>query len=146
MDPALIALVLSVRVASPVAESEPVSTVGRRALLRLPPPATPGLGSFEITDHLGCRVLDDRFGIGEDPLDIIRCCVGFALDGRTREWLGDKSSVDHGQLKVRAPIGASPRLLRRQAERAEPSNLTVIVGTTLEMAAVLTHRHVPSLP
>ena len=132
-------------VRSPIAEPEPVSVVGRETLPALPPPPASGLGVFEVADHLGFRVLDDRLGVGEDPLDIIGRRVGFVFHRRAIERRCDERPVDHRQLEVRAVLGAPPGLLRREAEHAVPSDFTVVVGASLEMAAVLADRHVPSI-
>lgn len=90
--------------ASPITELEPVSVVGRTTLRALPPPPSLGPGTCEVADHIGFRVLNDCFGVGEDSFDIIWHRVGFIFHRWAREGPGDERPVNHRQFEKLARL------------------------------------------
>ena len=116
------------------ANPEPLSSSGPRRLPRRHHRRCPVVDASRSRDHLRLGLFDDGFGVGQDPLDVVGSRIRLVLDGRACERRGDERPVDDRELEVRAVLRALPRLLGCEAERAHPGDLTVLVGTALEMA------------
>ena len=100
-------------------------------------------------------VLDTRPRRVDDVLGLIekRCNTGviaeaFGLSGSRRRHQGAVTPVDvgHTPLKAFTRLGASPRSFGSKVDVALPHRVTGGIGTTLEILAILTHRHTSILP